>query len=64
MLTLNFLGEILQKLFAPKNPTERNEAKELISGPIGVGSTFVDMVDAHVPFTMILLVIALLSVNL
>ncbi len=64
VLTLNFLGEILQKLFAPRNNVERDEAKSLLSGPIGVGSTFVDMVDARVPFTMILLVIALLSVNL
>ncbi len=64
ILTLDFLGQILEKLFAPKTSTDREEAKTLLSGPIGVGATFIDMVDAHVPFTLILLVIALLSVNL
>ncbi len=64
MLTLDMLGTLIKKLFAPRTPTEREEAKELLSGPIGVGATFIDMVDARVPFTLILLVIALLSVNL
>lgn len=64
ILTLNFLGEILTKLISPKAPGDRDEAKSLLSGPIGVGSTFVSMVDAHVPFATLLLVIALLSINL
>ncbi|MBP9780043.1 site-2 protease family protein [Candidatus Gracilibacteria bacterium] len=64
ILTLDMLGTLLEKLFAPKTPTDREEAKELLSGPIGVGATFVHMVDAQVPVTLILLVIALLSVNL
>jgi len=36
----------------------------MLSGPIGVGGAFVSMVDMHVPITIILLFIALLSVNL
>jgi regulator of sigma E protease len=64
MLTLDMLWTLLEKLFAPKTPTDREEAKELLSGPIGVWATFVHMVDAQVPMTLILLVIALLSVNL
>jgi len=64
MLTLDMLGTLPEKLFLPKTLTDREEAKELLSGPIGVGSTFIDMVDARVPFSLILIVIALLSVNL
>ncbi len=64
ILTLDMLWTLLEKLFAPKTPTDREEAKELLSGPIGVWATFVHMVDAQVPVTLILLVIALLSVNL
>jgi regulator of sigma E protease len=64
IFTLDMLGTLLEKLFAPKTLTDREEAKELLSGPIAVWATFIDMVEAQVPFTLILLVIALLSVNL
>lgn len=64
ILTLDMLWTLLEKLFTPKTPTDREEAKELLSGPIWVWATFVHMVDAQVPMTLILLVLALLSVNL
>lgn len=64
VLTLNFLGDLVQKVFSPRTPTDREEAKEMVAGPIGVGATFVNMVKASVPFSVIVLVIALLSVNL
>lgn len=64
ILTLNFLGDLIEKVFAPKTPTDREEAREMVAGPIGVGATFVNMVKAAVPASVIFLVIALLSVNL
>lgn len=64
ILTLDMLWTLLKKLFAPKTLTDREEAKELLSGPIAVGATFIDMVDAQAPLTLILVFIALLSVNL
>ena len=64
VLTLNFLGDLIQKVFAPQTSTDREEAREMVAGPIGVGATFVNMVKAAVPASVIFLVIALLSVNL
>ncbi len=64
VLTLWFLGQIIQKTFVPKDDKERASARELLSGPVGVGTTFVNMVKAKVPISLIFLVIALLSVNL
>ncbi len=36
----------------------------MLAGPIGLGSTFVQIVENHVPFETILVIIALLSINL
>ncbi len=63
-LTLSFLGNIVRELVAPATPTEREEAKSMLSGPIGAGSLFVGLVEIRAPFSLILLVIALLSINL
>ena len=49
---------------SPKNDAEREEAKSMLAGPIGLGSTFVSIVENHVPLNIILVMIALLSINL
>ncbi len=36
----------------------------MLAGPIGLGSTFVSIVENSVPITIILVMIALLSINL
>ena len=51
-------------LFDPKNDKEHEEAKTMLAGPIGLGSTFVSIVENSVPLTIILVMIALLSINL
>ncbi len=64
MLTVKLLGKTLGDLLFPATPTVRQEAQEMLSGPIGVGGAFVSMIDLHVPLTIIALFVALLSINL
>lgn len=64
VLTLKVLGKTFQGLFFSKNVSERENAKEMLSGPIGVGNAFVSMVEMHVPVMIIFIFVALLSVNL
>jgi regulator of sigma E protease len=63
-LTLELLGSLVRKVVSPRTPTERTEATESLSGPIGIGNVFVGMVEHKVPFTLILAIAALISVNL
>jgi hypothetical protein len=51
-------------IFAPKTEMEHSEAKNMLAGPIGLGSTFVQIVEDSVPLSTILVMIALLSINL
>ena len=37
-LTLDALGKTLYDLIIPATPTDRKEASEMISGPIGMGA--------------------------
>lgn len=64
VLTLNFLGDLVDGIFAPETPQEREDAKNMLSWPIGVGATFVWLVEISAPVGIILVVIALISVNL
>jgi regulator of sigma E protease len=63
-ITLDFLGRMLMGMISPKTDTERQEAKDMLSWPIGLGSTFVSIVENNVPLSIILVMIALLSINL
>jgi regulator of sigma E protease len=63
-ITFDFLGRMLVGLISPKTDTERQEAKDMLSWPIGLGSTFVSIVENNVPISIILVMIALLSINL
>ena len=47
-MTLDVLGSTLRKLVSPRTTEERQEATEMLSGPIGIGSTFVDVVYAGI----------------
>lgn len=63
-LTLGFLSRMVVWLFAPKNEQEHTEAKTMLAWPIGLGSTFVSIVENSVPISIILVMVALLSINL
>lgn len=63
-ITLSFLSRMVVWLFAPKNETERSEAKNMLAGPIWLGSTFIQIVQDSVPIATVLVMIALLSINL
>lgn len=63
-MTLDVLGSTLRKLVSPKNPEERKEATEMLSWPIGIGSTFVDVTRVGVTWKILFSIIALLSINL
>lgn len=64
ILTLIFLKDLVHGIFAPDTPEEREDAKNMLSGPIGVGATFVWLVEISAPVGLILVVIALISINL
>lgn len=63
-LTINFLSRMVVGLFAPKNDKEHEEAKSMLSWPIWLGNTFISIVQDSVPITIILVMIALISINL
>jgi len=63
-LTLSFLKNLVVKIVSPKNATERKEAVGSLSGPVGVGSMFVGLVDAQVKISVIFLIMAVISINL
>lgn len=63
-LTLSFLGKMVHGLFAPKTEQEHTDAKSMVSGPIGMGSMFVQIAEVGVNWTVILIIIAMISINL
>ena len=63
-LTLAFLSRMVVGLFAPKTEQEHIDAKSMLAGPIGLGSTFIAIVENSVPLATILVMVALLSINL
>lgn len=64
ILTFSLLGKTLSGLFSPKDLTEYESAKNNLSGPIGAGKAFVTMVELKTPLSLVLIFVALLSVNL
>lgn len=63
-MTLGFLSTMVQWIFAPDSPEQYEDAKNMLSGPIGVWATFVWLIEISAPISMILIVIALISINL
>lgn len=63
-MTFDVLVSTLRKLISPATPTERKEATEMLSGPIGIGSTFTEVVAVGVTWKILFSIIALLSINL
>ena len=64
MLTFKLVKKTLGALFFPKDDAERTAAQKNLSGPIGMGNAFVMMVEQALPISVILLFVALLSINL
>ncbi|MDD2745664.1 MAG: site-2 protease family protein [Candidatus Gracilibacteria bacterium] len=63
-LTFELLANLVRKLVSPNTPTERTEATKSLSGPIGIGNVFVNMVEKEVPISIIFAIAALISINL
>ena len=63
-MTFDVLVSTVRKLVSPVTPTERKEATEMLSGPIGIGSTFTEVVEVGVTWKILFSIIALLSINL
>ncbi len=63
-LTFDVLISTVRKLVSPVTPSERKEATEMLSWPIGIGSTFTDVVEAGLTWKIVFSIIALLSINL
>lgn len=64
VMTFKLVKKTLGSLFFAKTSEERKEAQDQLSGPIGAGNAFVTMVDQKIPTTIILIFVALLSINL
>jgi regulator of sigma E protease len=63
-MTFDVLTSTVRKLISPATPTERREATDMLSGPIGIGSAFVDVVHFGVTWKIVFSIVALLSINL
>ena len=63
-ITFAFLTRMIGWIFTPKTEKEHEEAKNMLSGPIWLGWTFVSIVEKNVPLTIVLIMVALLSINL
>ncbi|HRI36042.1 MAG TPA: site-2 protease family protein [bacterium] len=63
-LTFSLLSTLVSNIIVPAVPEDRTHAVESLSGPIGIGNLFVDLVSVSVPVSVIFVMMALLSVNL
>lgn len=64
IITYKLIISTLHGLLLPATESEKTESIKNLSGPIGAGSSFITMIENHVPLTMIILFVALLSINL
>lgn len=64
IMTLELLGSLVRKIFAPHIPSERTEAVNSLGWPIAIGNLFVNLLDAKVAFSVIALITAIISINL
>ncbi|EKD29437.1 MAG: Membrane-associated zinc metalloprotease, partial [uncultured bacterium (gcode 4)] len=63
-MTLELLGTLAKRIITPRIPAERTEAVQSLGWPIAIGNLFVNLLDAKVAFSVILLIAALISINL
>lgn len=63
-MTLELLGTLVKRIITPRIPAERTEAVQSLGGPIAIGNLFVNLLNAKVAFSVILLIAALISINL
>ncbi len=64
IFTWDALADMVRKLIFPKIPEERKQATDMVSWPIGIGKVFVSVIEYSVPFSTVLVLIALISFNL
>lgn len=63
-LTIDFLGLTVKNIVSPKQASDRTEAVNSLSGPIGAGQIFVGIAQAHAGFAVIVCIAMLISINL
>lgn len=63
-LTFTLMWDMASGLFAPANEKEFEDAKNMLSWPIGMGAWVVDLVKNNVPISILVFMTALLSINL
>lgn len=54
----------MKNLTFPDTPEDREEAKMMISGPIGIGAGFVSLIDIGFTLERFVLIIAMISISL
>lgn len=63
-MTLAVLGDTFKNLLFPATPEDRKIAEWMLAGPIGMWAGFVSLVDIGVTWKMIMMIIAIISINL
>ncbi len=63
-MTIAVLGDTLKNLIFPVTPEDRKIAEWMLAGPIGIGASFVSLVDIGITWKMITMIIAMISINL
>ena len=63
-MTLELLWTLVKRIVAPHIASERTEAVKSLGWPIAIGNLFVNLLNAKVAITVIILIAALISINL
>ena len=63
-LTWYGLRELVRKVFISQDVHDHEEAKAMVAGPIGIGSAFVYAIELHIPLSVIILFVAMISLSL
>ena len=63
-LTLDLLGSLVVNVVHPATPQDRAQAVDSLSGPVGIGNLFTQLVDMHVPLSVVMVIVAVISINL
>ncbi len=64
VMTWDGLVMMIEKLISPQTPTDRAEAAAMVSGPLGIGTVFVQAVEYEMPLIHIFVIMALISLSL
>lgn len=63
-MTFELFVNLVEKIFIPKAPEDRQEAVKSLGGPIAVGDLFVNLISSHAGASVVFIIAALISINL